>query len=368
MASKGHTSIKDRWVIIASWERLRDPQLVASELGVRLRVVKRWVKRFESTGCVDDAPRSGRPAALTAVARQRVYELLVRERAGCSKFVAGMLHAEGLTSKPMHRKTIARAAHMVAEERAEELVVLRGKPRKMLTADTIKKRLAFSISNKTRCWRNVMFTDRKKFHFSYPGIKVPPVTWAVKGQRREANGPNHALCVNVYCGITKYGLTDFHVVAGTSNHQTSHYNKGGKLAKNITASEYTDVVKDTFLPHGQRIFSTQGMSSWVIQQDNDPTHKAALPVVDQWNAQHASSISVLKNWPPNSPDLNPIENLWSYLQGKMDAKGCKDFTEYKAALWQEAKATPLSYFSNLVGSMGKRLKECISNEGGKTKY
>ena len=357
-----------RWAIIAHWKALRDVRAVASLLGVRLRVVRRWVKRYQDTGSVDDAPKEGRPRALSGQASLRAYELLVTEKAASSKSVAAMLHAEGLTSNVVHRKSIARAVHQEARERGEQLVVLRGKPQKLLSAATKKKRLDFSKANLSRGWSNVMFSDRKKFQFSYPGFKVNPITWAVKGSKREASTVNHAQVVNVYCGITKYGLTDFHIVAGTSNHQTTYKNKAGAKAKNITSEEYSDVVGQTFLPQGQRIFSNQGISSWVLQQDNDPTHKAAIPVVDEWNAKHASSISILQNWPPTSPDLNPIENYWSYLQAKMDAKGCKNFTEFKAALLQEAKSTPLAYFSNLVGSMGKSLAECISKGGDKTKY
>ena len=70
----------------------------------------------------------------------------------------------------------------------------------------------------------------------------------------------------------------------------------------------------------------------------------------------------------NSPHLNPIETLWSYLHGKIVEKEFKDLTEFIAAICQKADATPLSYLCYLVGSMGKRMKECISNEGGKPKY
>jgi hypothetical protein len=90
--------------------------------------------------------------------------------------------------------------------------------------------------------------------------------------------------------------------------------------------------------------------------------------VDAWNEKHASSVSVLQPWPPNSPDLNPIENFWSYLQAKLDARGCATFDQFKAAVKMEAKAVPKDYFSKLVGSMPKRLTECIALGGGKTKY
>ena len=40
-------------------------------------------------------------------------------------------------------------------------------------------------------------------------------------------------------------------------------------------------------------------------------------------------------WPPNSPDLNPIENLWSIIKQRVDADG-KQYSS-KDALWEAIK-------------------------------
>lgn len=112
----------------------------------------------------------------------------------------------------------------------EELLALRGKPSRELAAKAKQERLKFCMDNRTRSWGTVMFTDRKKFTFSYPGVMVQPVTWVVKGRltpRRTARSVNHAQVVNVYAGICKYGITRFHVVAGTSGHHTAYCTKKG---------------------------------------------------------------------------------------------------------------------------------------------
>ena len=357
-----------RWAIIAHWKELSDLPKVAAKLNERLRVVTRWVKRYQLTGSVDDAHRRGRPPVMTEEATQRAFDMLFHEDVGGASAAAQGLHAASLTPRVVHRTTVSRAAHRMARGKGEKVDVLTGKPKKQLSAATMQKRLAFCTAHLGRTWDNVMFTDRKKFPFNYPGHKVQPVTWCLRGRKREAPSVNHALVVNVYAGITKHGVTDFHVVAGTSKHQSMYKNKKGQGARNITAEEYKEVVRTTLLPGGRKLFSHQGVGSWVFQQDNDPTHKAALPVVDEWNTQHGSSVSMLKDWPPSSPDLSPIENFWGYLGRKMDAKGCATFQEFQAALLQEAKATPPRVFSNLVGSMKKRLTDCINKGGGKTKY
>jgi hypothetical protein len=214
----------------------------------------------------------------------------------------------------------------------------------------------------------VLFTDRCKFYFKHPGVPVKPQQWVKQGQKFEACAVNHAQTANLYAGISRYRVTDCHIVAGTSKHKSTFVTKQGKPAKNITAHEYEAVLTSTLLPNGRNIFSTKGVASWVLQQDNDPAHKAATAVVQAWNHKHASSVTILSNWPPNSPDLNLIENCWSYVQAKVDALGCKTFEQFKQAVLDEFMHMPKSMIINLYDSMPKRVAKVIELDGGKTKY
>lgn len=145
-------------------------------------------------------------------------------------------------------------------------------------------------------------------------------------------------------------------------------NKKGAQSKNITAAEYRDVVAKTLLPEGRRLFSGAGVSTWVLQQDNDPTHKVAGGVVMEYNKKNASSISLLHGWPPTSPDLSLIENVWAFLDAKMDSLGLKTFAEYKGALVREASAVPKEVCQNLFAGMHKRLQSCMERGGQKTMH
>ena len=40
-------------------------------------------------------------------------------------------------------------------------------------------------------------------------------------------------------------------------------------------------------------------------------------------------------WPPHSPDLSPIENVWGIVQREVDAMGCKGFNEFELAVVQK---------------------------------
>lgn len=215
---------------------------------------------------------------------------------------------------------------------------------------------------------NVEFTDRKKYHLTYPGVKVGPVAWVMKGQAREAHAVNHPQCVNIYAGITKYGVTKCHIVAGTSKHKSPYSNKQGNQARNITQAEYKQVLNATLLPEGSRIFSTVGIGSWVLQQDNDPAHRVAAGVVEEWNKKKGSSVRLMPNWPPSSPDLNPIENVWAYVQAKVNALGCKTFEEFCDAVQNTFKSVPKSMLKNLFASMRNRFATVLARGGDKCGY
>jgi hypothetical protein len=90
--------------------------------------------------------------------------------------------------------------------------------------------------------------------------------------------------------------------------------------------------------------------------------------VAQYNTQHGTSIQLLGGWPPNSPDFSPIENVWGYVQGKVNARGCKTFKEFQQAVLNEFKAVPKQMLTNLYSSMANRLAQCIETDGGKANY
>ena len=74
-------------------------------------------------------------------------------------------------------------------------------------------------------------------------------------------------------------------------------------------------------------------------------------------------------WPPQSPDLNPIENLWSFMKYSLQDYQTGSIPKLKAALlelWtQGLHMDSLLKFSD---SMPKRIKEVLDNKGGATSY
>ena len=77
------------------------------------------------------------------------------------------------------------------------------------------------------------------------------------------------------------------------------------------------------------------------------------------------------DWPGNSPDLNPIENAWSWMKKQLSenstATNLVDWKIEVNELWV-LRMSNSQYLRNLVESMPRRLEDVISREGNPTNY
>lgn len=370
-APKDRLNDDARWLIVHTMQQHNNVTLTARIVGCSKSAVRTWWGRYQANGNVSNAVREGSRRLFSEEVEDAALELLTVDGGMSADQASTTLLQRGLISKKVTKGTLISGARRAAKRTDKKLWVQRGKPLKAMTKATKEKRLAFALKHLNTDFSTWLFTDRKKFHFRYPGSKVRCQKWILGDKKQEATTvyqPNHAMVVNLYAGVSKYGISSAHKVTGSSKYTTTHTNLKGQLARNITSGEYKEVLNSTLLPEGQRLFTSQGISTWTLQQDNDPTHKVAALEVENWNKSKGSSVQLLSPWPPNSPDLNLIENIWSWVQREVDKMGCNTFEEFEAAVLSKLAAVPKSHLTNLWGSMAKRLKLVVEAKGGPTKY
>jgi len=141
------------------------------------------------------------------------------------------------------------------------------------------------------------------------------------------------------------------------------------LKHGYSANSYLEVLNAEVDPWYQTLDS-----GYIFMQDNASIHTAKK--VKKWFASHG--IGVVADWPPYSPDLNPIEHIWWILKKRvfeMFPDIATDKSESEHARQQLESALQAAWdtidkesFDCLYQSMPSRIEACIKAEGWHTKY
>lgn len=128
---------------------------------------------------------------------------------------------------------------------------------------------------------------------------------------------------------------------------------------NLDARGYTELLEEELVPFYER------MEGCFYQHDNARCHTANFTTT--WLRQN--SINIFK-WPAQSPDLNPIENLWSYMTYDIykDAKQYDLKSSLKERVLESWNRIPVDYLETLISSMPHRLEAVIRAHGGPIDY
>ena len=130
----------------------------------------------------------------------------------------------------------------------------------------------------------------------------------------------------------------------------------------MRSPQYIEILQRRVVPELEKMYPD---GSGIFQQDLAPCHTSKM-VKHFMNEKH---IEVL-DWPGNSPDLNPIENLWSICKSRLRGVDCTTTDKLIEALIQVWYRDPkiLTDCSNLVESMPNRVQMVLKNKGGHICY
>ncbi|GFX99814.1 transposable element Tcb1 transposase [Trichonephila clavipes] len=122
----------------------------------------------------------------------------------------------------------------------------------------------------------------------------------------------------------------------------------------MTAQRY---VHDIMQPHVLSLM--QRLPGAIFQQDNARPHMARV-------SQDCLHTVTTLSWPPQSPDLFPIEYIWDHLGSRVGHP--TSLNELDASFLQIWNEMSHNMIQNLYASMPDHIALCIRGIGGSTGY
>lgn len=333
-----------------------DVTRAARASGLPPRFIRNQVSKQLKTGTLIDKSRSGRPSILNAAQTEAACTLVAEEQS--VPRAAAILRQQGIIDTRVATKTVSRAVaqHM-------ELVSVDQQP--LLSQQTKQRRLAFCQQQHDSDTLVAVDSTYLTLSAQWRRRKM----WVRKGTKPVVNKPNKSQQLHVYAGISKYGVTPLIRVTGTSGHPLKYYRRDSKLKADVLmtgvgSEEFQYMLLEQLDPEVGKVFAAAGQSNYTYLLDGAPAHTAKATK----ECLQENNIDVLPGWPPNSPDLNPIENAWAWLKLALYAKQQNSLED----MWKEAQriwnSMPVSMYKNLMNSIATRKAICTERMGGYTGY
>lgn len=305
---------------------------------VSLSTIKRWCKQVRQHGEIKLLKPKGRPRSIsTKKTISNIKKRLKQKKKSSERKLA----REFKTSKT----TIHRILKNDLKYRAYKKRVV---PAITGSQKIKRKKFANWVQNNFRKddTMRILFSDEKLFDIDGVFNSQNDRVWAINRDEADKNGgivqkKKFSQKVMVWLGVCSKGLTPLVIFDGTVNHEV-YIEKALHIAKN----------------YGNNIFGEK----WTFQQDGATPHTHHL--TQQWCRDNLPSFIDKDHWPPNSPDLNPLDYcIWNELVNAMD--WCK--ISSKDTLIQEIKKGVKKISKDVIlkscDSWTKRLNCILKNDG-----
>lgn len=333
-------SIEKRAALITLHQEGYSVRKIGEKLNLPKSTVSCTICKYRESGSLNDKNRQG-PSRITTNADDRLITIISKRNR--------MLTAPQITAtfnrgrdKPVSVSTIKRR---LQENGLHGRVAVR-KP--LLRKVNRQKRLQWAKNHQhwTREeWKQVLWTDESKFE--------------VFGNKRRVyvrRSKEEKMLTQCIVPTVKHG--------GGSVLVWGCFSLAGigdlcKIDGIMRKEDYKKILRFNAIPSGVRLIG----NNFVLMQDNDPKHTSLL-CRNYLESKARQNILQVMTWPPQSPDLNPIELLWDELDRKVRTECPTSKTNLWNILQNEWKNIEAEKISKLIERMPRIVEAVIKAKGG----
>lgn len=330
---------KQRAMIAQMSIERRPYRQIMKVVGCSRQSVVRWKNTLQNSCSFKNKQGSGRKSKITP----KIIKKLINTTKGKRK------RSTRSVSRILKQKNIINLSHTTVHNvlRNQCLHPYKRRPKPKLEANHITQRRKWLRQTANTNWDNVVFSDEKIFYVSKHPNKKNDVVWAADpSEVLPAEVISHSQKVHVWAGICSRGKTYLSFIEG-----------------NLNAEEYIKILKKTLLPRINELYNGE---DWVFMQDHASSHDA--DITQTWLKENVPQFYDKDSWPAKSPDLNPIENLWSILEANINRDKLTSKKSLKNAIKKVWNNISLSQIIGLIHSMKNRRSALRKANGGHTKY
>jgi inhibitor of nuclear factor kappa-B kinase subunit alpha len=318
--------------------------------GWKLVTLKKMCQRIDKTGsAVERKAGSGRPKSARSTSNiVKVHEMICsqEDEPGTSKSTRKIASEIGISATSIRR--IAKVDLNLSSFRRMPAQVINDatKLKRLTRSRQLMRRLTVKKTKK------VFFTDEKLFYVSPPVNRQNDRVWSagrkrdISPQRLLVQRAKFSASVMVSAGVCYGGKGSLHFVDDKAK---------------INADYYTKTLLPKLIEDCNNLMPTD----FIFQQDGAPAHTSHL--AQDWLGQHTPDFIKKDDWPPNSPDLNPLDyHVWGAMleQYQAHTPKPKNKAELKTviqAIWDDF---PQESIDRAILSFRSRLLACTKAEGG----
>lgn len=202
-----------------------------------------------------------------------------------------------------------------------------------LNQNHIEQRLFFASSYSSYDFTTAIFVDETVFQ-----VGESCYCWSAVGQPLHKKAAKFAPKVHVWAAISTLGKISI-----------------AFYQPNLDQFAYQQILREHLYHQAQSLW---GHKVWVLVQDNAPCHRALTTIASI--LEHAGDII---EWPANSPDLNPVENIWSMIKAAVYWQNPQSEEELKQLILAEWNLLDNSDVIKLAESMARRINKLKSMHG-----
>jgi len=346
MGMKKELTVAQRGTIFYCQQRGDSYRKIADTVGCSLSTVAFTIKRHKETNSFKSRKRSGRPLLMDSFERRLLKRLVTRRNAQNRRLCTGGVQT--LWRETTKRRISIRTIGRVLRSMGLRNCLARRKP--LISKANKAARLEWCLDHAdwtTRDWAKVLWSDESTFtQFQQNRCsrvwQEPMDKWSPSCLVATVKHSPSRMCWGCF---SRQGVGPLVPLEGS-----------------VTGVSHVETLRKHALPTFKRMFPRG--EGW-FQEDNARPHTAKVAVT----FREKRGLRTLP-WPAQSPDLNPIENLWAVVKRNLQKRKRQpsSLSALDRYVKQEWRAIPKDLIENLVDSMPNRIQAVIAAKGGPTKY